>query len=232
MQKSRFAVIGLGRFGSIIARNLARKGAEVLAIDSDENHVEDIQDDVALAVCLDATDKKALVSQNIQDMDAVVVCIGENFEAILLCTVLLQELNVKRIISRANGKQQRLILEKLGQVEILSPEFEVGKIVAEQLLNPSIVSVLQLPDNYEIAEVKSPKGSLNRSLQDIDLRGKYNLNLITIKREYEKKDESGEILFDQHVIGVPGPDTVIYDTDTIVLFGTAKDIQRFIDINQ
>lgn len=232
MQKNKFAVIGIGRFGGFIARNLAERGAEVLAIDNNENHVEDIQDEVSLAVCLDATDKKALISQNIQDVDAVVVCIGDNFEATLLCTVYLQELNVKRIISRVNGRRQRMILERMGEVEILSPEYEVGKIVAEQLLNPSVVSVLQLPDNFEIAEVKSPKGVLNRSLMDIDLRGKYNLNLITIKREYEKKNENGEIGFDQHVIGVPGPDTVIYDTDTIVLFGTDKDIQRFIDINQ
>lgn len=232
MKNSRFAVIGLGQFGNVIAKKLSERGAEVIAIDNSESNIEDISDDVALAICMDATDKKALMAQNIQDVDAVIICIGEDFEALLLSTVYCQELKVKRIISRANDAQQRRILEKMGVDEILSPEDEVGKVVAERLMNPSVVSVLQLPDDYEIAEVKAPKGVLNRSLQDIDLRGKYKLNLVTIKREYEVKSEEGENIFDQHIIGVPTPETIIYETDTIVVFGTTKDIERFIDINQ
>ena len=92
------------------------------AIEVFEEAIENIKDDVAYAVALDSTDIKALKSQNVQDVDAVVVCIGDNFEALMLTTVLLMELNVKRVISRANGKQQRLILEKVGVREILSPE--------------------------------------------------------------------------------------------------------------
>jgi len=231
MKNSRFAVIGLGKFGSAIARKLSAKGAEVIGIDHNESHIESIKEEIAYAVSLDATDKKALISQNIQDVDAAVVAIGEDFEALMLSTVYLQELNVKRIIVRANGIHQRKILEKMDVEEILSPEDEVGMIVAERLLNPSVVSVLQLPDDYEIAEVKAPKGTLNRTLEQINLRDKYNLNLVTIKREYEVKKDS-EITFDQHIIGVPQPETVIYETDTIVVFGTTRDIEKFIEINQ
>jgi trk system potassium uptake protein TrkA len=231
MKNSRFAVIGLGKFGTAIARKLSMKGAEVIGIDHNESHIENIKEEVAYAVCLDATDKKALISQNIQDVDAVVVAIGENFEALLLSTVYLQELNVKRIIARANGEHQRKILEKMDVQEILSPEDEVGKVVAERLLNPSVVSVLQLPDDYEIAEIKAPKGTLNRTLEDINLRDKYKLNLVTIKREYEVKKD-GEITFDQHIVGVPQAETVIYESDTIVVFGMTKDIEKFIEINQ
>ena len=114
MAENRFAVIGCGKFGKAIARKLSAQGAEVVAIDISESNVTKLQEDVALCITMDATDKKALLAQNIGDVDAVVVSIGENFEALLLCTVYLQELNAKRIIARANDQHQRRILEKIG----------------------------------------------------------------------------------------------------------------------
>lgn len=231
MTESKFAVIGLGRFGMAIAQTLSQRGAEVLAIDNREEKVEEIKDEVAYAVCLDSTDAKALKAQNIKDMDAVVVAIGENFEALLLTTVLLKELEVKRIVVRASGKHQVQILEKLGIEEILSPENRVGIAIAEQLLNPSIVTSLQLPDNYEIVEIKTPKELTNRTLTEIGLRAKYNLNLITLKREFQIK-KNGVMDTETHILGVPSSETVLYDSDTIIVFGKSKDIERFIEINQ
>jgi trk system potassium uptake protein len=231
MADNRFAVIGLGQFGNAIARQLSQRGAEVIAIDLDEEAVEDIKDDVAYAVALDSTDIKALKSQNVQDVDAVVVCIGDDFEALVLTTVLLMELNVKRVISRANGKQQRLILDKIGVREILSPENEVGSAVAERLLNPNIISTLMLPDDYEIVEIRTPPAIANRTINDVGLRTKYNLNLITVKREFDV-NVKGQTMREQHIIGVPGSDTILYETDTIIVFGQVKDINRFIDINR
>ena len=231
MAENRFAVIGLGKFGRAIAKKLAEKGAEVIGIDHNESNVDKIQEDIAHCVCMDATDKKALLAQNITDVDGIVVAIGENFEALLLCTVYLQELKAKRIIARANDDHQRRILEKIGVEEIFSPEDEVGIVMAEKLMHPSVVSILQLPEDYEIAEIKAPRGIQKRSLGDIRLRDKYKLNLVTIEREVEKTVK-GEKITDQHIIGIPTPETVIEDTDTIVLFGTTKDIARFIEINQ
>ena len=231
MAENRFAVIGLGQFGNAIAQTLSSRGAEVLAIDIDEQRVEDLKDDVAYAVALDATDIKALRSQNVQDMDAVVVAIGEDFESLLLCTVLLIDMNVKRVISRANGKHQRMILEKIGVAEILSPETEVGSAVAERLINPNIVNSLLLPDDYEIVEIKTPRAIANRTLADIGLRNKYNLNLITLKREFEVS-RKGETITEEHILGVPHSDTILYESDTIIVFGLVKDIQRFIEINK
>lgn len=231
MREQRYAVIGVGDFGKAISKILAEKGAEVLAIDVSESLINEIKDDVATAVSLDATDKKALMSQNIEEFDAVVVAIGENFEALLLCCVQLQEIGVKRILARVNGKQQRMILEKMGITEIISPEYEFGKSVSERLLNPSVVSYLTLPDNYEIAELRAPKGVDNRTIDDIGLRTKYNLNLITVKRGYlvEKK---GEEVREEHILGVPTSDTVIYKSDTIVVFGLVSDIEKFIELNK
>ena len=225
MSDQRFAVIGLGQFGSAIATNLSLRGAEVLAIHNSLEKVENIKDEVSYAVALDATDKKSLLSQNIQDMDAVVVAIGENFQGLLLCTFLLMELKVKRIITRAMGSDQRRILEKMGVTEILSPEDEVGGNVAEMLINPDVVMCIQLPDDYEIVEVKAPTQVLGRSLKDISLREKYDLNLVTILRKNEESDK------EYHIIGVPSSDTVIKKLDIIALFGLTKNIERFLEIN-
>lgn len=231
MSDQRFAVIGLGQFGSAIAKNLSNRGAEVLAIDSSLEKVEGIKDEVSHAVALDATDKKALLSQNIQDLDAIVVAIGENFQALLLCTFLLIELKVKRIITRSMGNDQRRILEKMGVTEILSPEDEVGGNVAEMLINPNVVMCMQLPDEYEIVEVRSPSAIIGRSLGDIGLREKYKLNLVTILRKNENSLKENDKSKDYHIIGVPDSNTIIQKTDFIIIFGLTKNIERFLEIN-
>ncbi|NEQ49647.1 MAG: TrkA family potassium uptake protein [Leptolyngbya sp. SIO3F4] len=227
---NKYAVIGLGQFGSAIARKLSERGAEVLAIDNDESHIDRIKDEVAYAVTLDSTDKKALITQGIRDMEAVVVAIGENFEALMLTVVYLSELGIERIIARANSPQQRMILEKMGVTDILSPEDEVGTVVAERLLNPKILSFLQLPDDYEIVEIEAPTSIYGRSLDAIGLRDKYKLTVITIKREFET-NRNGEIETEQHVLGVPSSTTVVQESDKLMVFGRVKDIEKFIDIN-
>ncbi len=228
---NKFAVIGLGLFGLSIARTLSQRGAEVLAIDNDPVSVEAIKDEVAYAVAMDATDIKALQSQNIQEMDAVVVAIGENFEGLLLCTVLLQDLEVKRIITRGSTPTQRTILSKMGVKEILAPEDEVGFAVAQRLLNPDIFTFLDLPDDHKIAEVLAPSGIVNKTISEVRLREKYHLNLITIKRQYEETGKTDGVLT-EHIIGVPKAGTVIFKEDTLILMGKRTDIRRFLELNR
>ncbi|MGB3183089.1 MAG: TrkA family potassium uptake protein [Cyclobacteriaceae bacterium] len=228
---NKFAVIGLGQFGTSIARTLAGRGAEVLAIDINLDKVEAMKDDVAYAVALDSTDVKALQAQNIMDMDAVVVAIGENFEGLLLTTVRLMELGIDRLIARAANAQQRMILEKMGVKEILSPEDTVGKTVAEMLLHPNMHSFLPLPDDYEIVEINTPNRVVNQTVSEVGLREKYNLNLITIKRIYEE-EKDGEVVKVEHIIGVPKGDTVLYETDIIIILGKVQDVNKFIEVNK
>lgn len=222
MQNNKFAVIGLGVFGSAIARKLSERGADVMAIDESEEKVEMIAPDVAFAVALDATNQQALEAQNIKDMDAVVVSIGSSFQMMLLCVFQLQEIGVKRIIARAQGPVQRKILSKMGVDHILSPELEVANNVAEQLTNPGVLMCVQLPDDYEIIEVEAPPKIVGRTLEDIGLRKKYNINLVTILR----KDGDGH-----HIYGVTGPESKVGPGDIILVFGQVKDINRFIEIN-
>jgi trk system potassium uptake protein TrkA len=231
MNYSKFAVIGVGRYGSTIARRLAEKGAQVFAFDPNEEKIEDIKHDVAFAVTMDATDMRALKTQNLEEMDAAVVAIGENFEATVLTCVHLIDIGVKRVIARASGEHQRLILGKIGVTEILTPENEVAYVVREKLLNPNIVSFLQLPDDHEIAEIRAPKGVVGRTIDDVGFRNKYEMTLITIKREYEIT-KNGEDCTEQHIIGVPKSDMEIKEKDTLVIFGAAKSVERFIEINE
>ena len=231
MARNRFAVIGVGRYGTEIAHRLSSKGAEVYAFDTNLDRIESIKEEVALAVQLDTTDKKALMSQKVDEMDAAVVSIGENFEATILTVINLIDLKIPRVIVRASGDNQKRILKSLGIDEILEPEEEFASLVAEQLINPNITAFLQLPDNYEVAELRAPKGCANRTLENIDLVNRYNLTLITIKRCYET-EENGEITREEHILGVPKAETVVYDTDTLIVFGTLSNVKRFLEINE
>jgi trk system potassium uptake protein TrkA len=229
----KYAVIGAGRYGREICQRLAAQGAEVYAFDMDEEKIEDIKDTVSLAIALDSTDKKVLEANRIHEMKAVIIAIGENFEATVLTAINLIDMGIPRVIARASGETQKRILEKIGVEEILSPESEVATIVAERLLNPSITAFLRLPDEYEIAEIKCPKGVANRTLEDIGLRDKYGLTLITLKRTYEmKENQDGEVELEEHIIGVPKSETVIYETDTLVVVGLIRDVKRLIEINE
>ncbi|BDD08135.1 potassium transporter Trk [Fulvitalea axinellae] len=227
---NNFAVIGLGQFGEAIAKTLSARGAGVLAIDIDYDKIEAIKEEVAHAVQLDATDRRGLVAQNISELDAVVVAIGDNFECMLLTIVVLQELGVKRIMGRAANDHQRIILQKMGITEIISPEATIGQSVAEQLLQPNIYSYLPLPDDYEIVEIKTPAKVANMVLKEVGLRDKYDLNLITIKRSYQKVRD-GHSVQEEHIIGVPKASTVLYATDILIVMGKKQDVDRFITLN-
>lgn len=231
MRKQRFAVIGAGHFGSAIARSLSERGAEVLVIDSDINLVQDISDDVAYAVCLDATNKRALVGENIQDFDVVIVAIGNDFEARLLCAANLLDLEVKRIICRTMGDNQRIILEKMGISEFLSPEIEIGTLFAERLLNPDMISYLELPDEYRVAEILAPVRLVGMTVGDIKFRDGHNLILITIRRSFEE-EILNKIGKKEHIIGVPSFTTVVKEDDIFVFFGKTQDIYDFVKNNK
>ncbi len=221
----KFAVIGLGRFGMRIALSLVEAGAEVLVIDKDIRRVEAIAENVMFAVALDATDKKNLEAHNIDQMDAVVVSIGEDFEALLITAVNCKELGVERVITRYSTDTQRAILKKLGFEEIFSPEDEVGRIVAKRLIHREIETFVELPDDHEIVEMKVPAMLVGRSVRDIDLRKRYHINLITIRRKGGADQE-------QHVIGVPTPETAFLQGDELILMGKREDLQRFLEENR
>ncbi len=225
--KNKFAIIGLGQFGMAIAKTLSKKGAEVIAIDKDINKIEHVKEFVSYAVSIDATDKQALINQNIEEMDAVIIAIGEDFKSMILCANILTELSIKRIVSRVMGENERLILKKLGITEILSPEDEIGRSITTSLLNPNILFSLELPDNYLIAEIKAPEKLLGDKLGEIKLREDFGLNLITILRGSKTKNDE----ISHNIFGIPSAETIIDKNDILILFGSTQDIKKFVEIN-
>ena len=220
-ERNTYAVIGVGQYGLAIAETLVERGCQVHVYDTDEKKIETLKDDVALAVTLDCTDKYALEEQGIAFCTTVVIAIGDNFEATVLACVNLKEINENlRIIARASTPQQRMILNKLGIHEVLSPEKEVANAIAEKVINPNVVNSLLLPDSFEIAEIKVPSSLVGKAVKEVNFV-KYELNLITVKVIEEGK---------MHIMGVPTPDTIFQLNATLLLFGLKKNIEKFLVI--
>lgn len=228
----RYAVIGLGRFGRTLATQLASNSAEVMAIDIDSEKVSGIKDEVAFAASLDVRDYKGLQNLQLHEMDAVVVAIGADFESMLMCTVNLMEIVKKeKLYARAMNETQKRILKMIGVEHIIAPELERAEALANSLMTPNLLSCFVLPDHYEIVEVKAPKLVINKTLAEINLRKRYNLNLITIKRPEQETESSDLSEVVEHLISIPMGETQILEGDKLLLIGKKEDVERFISIN-
>ncbi|MDT8325728.1 MAG: TrkA family potassium uptake protein [Bacteroidota bacterium] len=218
----RFAVIGLGYFGSNLARELTRNGAEVIAMDNTLTKIEEIKDDVAYAVRLDSTDEKTLRNQGLEDLDAVIVSIGEDFENALLTCVLLLEFGCKNVIVKSTSPIHTRIFKSVGVHSIVAPDLDMAERLAGSLVSTSILDVLPLTERYSILQVRAPEYMVGRTLKELDLRREHQVNLITIKRR-STTDAEREV-----VIGVPMPDTTIEKNDTLILLGEKDSIGRLV----
>ena len=220
----RFMVIGLGRFGRRLAQALTEAGHEVIAIDKREELVEHVRDEVALAVCLDATDPEALKSQGAGDLDAAAVCIGEDFESNALATATLKSLGVGLVISRASTEIQRRILSAIGADQVVLPEEEVADRVAAHLANPNVLEHLELAEGHSLIQIRAPGEWQGRTLGEIDLRRKYEVNLVAIKRRIVSRTPEGGESVEQQVVDLPLAHTVIREGDVLVLVGSTESL--------
>lgn len=229
--RKKFAVIGLGDFGWSVAISLAERNAEVVAIDNDLEVIEEIKDKVTYAVRLNSTDEKALRSLGLEKIDAVIVSIGTNFEDTILTSVLLMNLGVKMVIARVNSKIQETILKKLGIHQVINPELEIAAKVSTSLINEDILDYLDLGDGHTIFQIKTPSEFIGKSLREIEMRIRFNVNLITIKRQYKiENEETKQTEFRERIYGVPTESTVIEDNDKLVLYGRERDIKKILDL--
>ncbi|RMG33676.1 MAG: TrkA family potassium uptake protein [Planctomycetota bacterium] len=214
---SRIAVIGLGRFGMALAKHLGRAGVPVLAIDTNLQHVNEVRDFVDAAVQMDSTDPAALEAQDVSECDVAVVAIGENFEAALLTTVLLQKMGVKRILCRAQTQTHAEIFRQLGVTEVIQPETETGIALARRLANPHLEDVIVVGPGHMLIEMKAPHSFIGKTLQELDLRRRYKVNLVAIKRPRQDAPPDDEQRFE--TLSVPGPDEEIKEEDNLVVIG-------------
>jgi trk system potassium uptake protein TrkA len=220
--KKHYAVIGLGRFGFSVAKTLAKYDAEVIAIDSQEERVKKAADFVAYAVQLDAIDEKALRSVGVQNVDTAIVSIGENIEASILVVMLLKELGIRNIIAKAVTTLHGKVLENLGVNRIIFPERDMAIRVAHSLIRPSVLEQLELSQEYSIVELPTPGNLIGKTLKDTQLRTRYGVNLIAIKRKITT--EKG-IIKDSWNVN-PLPTDTIEKEDILVLIGLNEDLDK------
>jgi trk system potassium uptake protein TrkA len=223
---ARFAVIGLGRFGQKLAIALAKSGSEVIAIDKNRENIELIADQVSLAVRLDSTDEEALKAQGVDKVDVAIVGIGQGgggFEDAILTVVNLRQMGIKQIYARAESLVAGEVFSKVGATEVIYPEIESAQRWAFKLIAPQIGEKIDFAPGYSLARVKAPPSFAGRTVMDLQLRQKYSVNLVLIKRgdhATKAKDEKDKI------INVPMPNTVIYRDDVLMIAGSDADLAR------
>lgn len=225
---ARYAIIGLGRFGMSLAINLTDGGAEVVAIDADKRVIENIKDEVTMAVTLDATDEHALRSLNLEKVDAAIVCIGESFEANQLATLLLKKIGVKTVIAKATTPMQRHILQLIGADEIVSPEEEMGAKLAKHLLVPRALDMIPLAEGYSIMELKAPPAFVGKALKDLKLRQRYGINVIAIKKHHPPENESSPPVL-ATIDNLPTPGSIIDEHDVLIVIGHEDGLKKLGD---
>jgi trk system potassium uptake protein TrkA len=221
----KFAVIGLGRFGQKLAITLTMSQAQVIAIDQNREIIEQIRDQVTHAVRLDSTDEDALRAQGIDKVDVAIVGIGQGgrgFESVILTVVNLKALGVPQIYARAESLIEGQVLSKIGATEVIYPEIESAQRWAYKLITPQITEKIDFAPGYSIASVIAPAGYHRKTVLDLQLRQKYRVNLVSIKRGEKTEDvkQKGE------VINVPLPDTVIYEGDILMVAGSDADLAK------
>ncbi|MFQ6999923.1 MAG: potassium channel family protein [Clostridium sp.] len=182
MSKKQFVVIGLGRFGSSIATTLYSLGNDVLVIDKNEDLIQDIASQVTHAVQADATDENALRALGIRNFDVAIISIGGDIQSSVMATLILRELGVKYIIAKGNGELHAKVLYKIGADRVVLPEKDMGVRVAHNIISSSILDYIELSSDYSIMEVKAFEDWVGKDLKSLNLRKKYGINVIAIKK--------------------------------------------------
>ncbi|MDF2547435.1 MAG: potassium transporter Trk [Anaerosolibacter sp.] len=209
----QYAVIGCGRFGASVARTLYGTGHDVLAIDQDEDVIQDLADSVTHAVQMDATDESSLRSLGVRNFDVAVIAIGSDIQSSILITLLAKELGVKYVVAKAQNELHAKILYKTGADRVVLPEREMGVRVAHNLVSSNILDYIELAPDYSIAEITPLKEWIGKNLKDIDIRVKYGVTIMAIKRKAEINIS-------------PSAQDVICHEDVIVVVGHNNDIQK------
>jgi trk system potassium uptake protein TrkA len=230
MSKKQIAVIGLGTFGFNVARELAKNGIQVLAIDKNEAIINEVSSIVAHAVCADATDEKVLQDAGVIDCETVIVAIGESMETSILVTLLLKELGLKNIVVKSTSPWHSRIAAKIGANRIVYPEYEMAKKLAEGLASPNILEEIELSPEYNIVEIVAPKTLWGKTIHESGIRAGFKINVIAIKRFVPVITEEGESDIKEEINIAPGGDDDIMENDILLLVGRETDLNRLKEI--
>ncbi len=211
MARKQYAIIGIGRFGSSIARTLSEMGFDVLAIDSDEHRVQEVSHIVTQAVVADSTDEEALRAIGLRNFDVVVVAIGEDIQSSILTTLILKEMEVPTVLVKAQNDLHAKVVQRIGADKVIFPERDMGVRVAHHLTSPNVLDYIELSDDYSIVEMKASDSMIGRNLIELNIRARYQCNVMAIKRN-------------NHMNIAPAPEEQLQADDIVVIVGQKHDL--------
>ncbi len=211
----KFSVIGLGSFGSNVAKTLYEMGHEVVAIDEEKSRIDAVKDSTTHAVQMNAADKENLQALGIKDMDVVVVSLGPDMESSILTTLYLKEMGVDRIIAKALTEDHAKILNAVGATEVIYPEKDMAIKTAMRLSNPNILEYLPLISGLRVQEIAAPEKFIGKSLKELDLRNRYDIQVMAIKGIIPEKTTF-----------MPKADFVIKDSDILIILGEEEQLKK------
>ena len=212
------AVIGLGQFGEHLATSLSKHGAHIIAIDTDQEKVNKISDEVAHAYVADARDKEVLETLIPKDIDAVVVSLGEEIEPSILCTLHLTNLGIKKIVVKAVSDDHGSILKAIGAHEIVFPERDMAEKTARNLIERNMADLLTLTEEYSIKDIEPLHEFIGKSLIELDLRNRYKIYVIALKDRHDP----------EKITILPYGDTKIQHNHILTVIGKDEDINNII----
>ena len=212
-QDIAYGIIGLGRFGSALARTLAEAGQEVIVLDKDEDKIKDMRQYTEYAFVTENLSQETLAETGIQNCDVVIVCIGEQVDVSILTTMRVIEMGIPHVISKALSAEQGAVLKKLG-AEVVYPERDMALRLGRKLLSNNFLDYVSLNNSVEIRQVQVPQPLIGRSVEETEIRQKYKLNIIAIENG---RDTNIEVT----------PDYRLKADDIIVVIGKVNNIDAF-----
>ena len=211
-RRKQFLVAGLGLFGTSVALTLQQMGYEVYTLDSEESLVQDLSTQLNYVVCGDASDKKTLQSLPLEDIDVAVVAIG-NVERNMMCTMLLRELGIKQVVAKAINNLHGAMLNKIGADKVVYAERDMGERVAHNLISAGVMDYIELSSEISVMSLAIPAEFVGKNLIEADLRRRYDVNVVAIKR-------------DGRTIVNPKAQEVFQPEDEIIVLGTHEGVKR------
>lgn len=221
-----FAVLGLGIFGRQICETLTDRGGSVIAIDQNPELIEQVKETVTQAVLVNSTDEESLSQAALEDVDVAVVAMGDNVEASILTTALLKKQGVAYVVARAISALHARVLKQVGADEVLNLETDAGTRLASRLIAPDVLERVALSRDISVTEMYVPQPVVGATLAEMDLRGRYNITVISIKRTTRDVDELGNPVETEQIV-FPGPQDKLLETDVIHVVGKNDAIDQF-----
>ncbi|MDC3414686.1 TrkA family potassium uptake protein [Aquibacillus sp. 3ASR75-11] len=213
-EKKEFVIIGLGRFGGSLCKELTDTGIEVLAIDKNRELVQEYASIASHAVVVDAIDEGSLNSLGIRNFDCAIISLGDDLESSILATLLLKEMGMKQIWVKARNENHQKVLERIGADRIIHPERDMAKRIAHHIVSDKIVDYIELSKNHSIVEVVASDKIAGKNINDIHIYEEYNCNIIAVKKN------------EHHLIMLPSPNEKIVEGDILILMGENSDLNR------